>query len=331
MQVIWQTPLDKRSTFDREYVEKVLLVDVECEHFFDEARYERICNHGVVVFATHDPDITHELRQYLNQCQYFSLIQLWLERLVHDTSYYKNARTIFRPYYDPRIKDPNVYFLPVGFQSGFLNENYDAIDFDMKTNVWCFAGQLKSHRKKMIKAMQSLQPHFTYFTKQWADPNALTPEDMRSLYKKTIFVPCPYGNRNPDSYRVMECLEYGCIPVVLNFLGEDYFKNVFGDHPFILASTWADAAAQMQALMRDPEALRARQLAVHTWYRRFKQDLAHDIRTLLRAPAPSPAPILMSVQFTYQRAPKKWYIPALYNLYYGHGLHRRLFRFFINM
>jgi hypothetical protein len=331
MDIIWQTQAGRETDFDREYIQDVVLLEVMGNHKFDFGSHKVPCSDGVIIYSTHDASISSQFRSYLKENKNYSLVQLCLERLVHDTSYYNLAQNVIRTYYDPRIINKNVYFIPVGFQSGFHNNDLEHTTLAprIKDNVWCFVGQLKSHRRRMVRAFADIEPNFTYYTTQWADPNALTPNQMRDLYRRTIFVPCPFGNRNPDSYRIMEALEYGCIPIVLTFLGEDYFRYVFGNHPFLVAESWENARDQVRELLSNQEKLRVRQQQTLDWYIKFKNDLACDIRTLLTDRSQSKK--LISSQFLYQREPKRWIILRLYDLYYGHGIHRRLFRWFVNL
>ena len=69
------------------------------------------------------------------------------------------------------------------------------------------------------------------------------------VYKETTFAPCPFGFVNPDSFRIMEVLEFGCIPIVKKFNNVDYYKYVFGDHPFIVVKDWKEAPGIMSNLI----------------------------------------------------------------------------------
>jgi len=325
MNIVWQTCSGPETDFEYEYVRHVVLKNVAAHEVLDQGNYSQPADGSIVIYSSNDKNISLDLRDYLSRHHDFILIHLSLERLLHRADYYHQARLN----YDPRLSLDHLYYIPIGFQTGFLRPFYLKINFEDKKYIWCFAGQLKSHRKRMIRELTSLQPHFTHITQQWADPNALTPDDMRNIYKQTIFVPCPFGNRNPDSYRIMEALEYGCIPVVLTFLGEDYFKYVFGDHPFIVARSWAQAREEIANLCADPSHLRHYYDKSCNWYQKFKSELSEDVRKLIVDRASSDE--LISIQFKYQRAPKSSWRLRLYDLYYGHGLHRRIFRWFVNL
>jgi hypothetical protein len=329
MNIVWQTRSGPETDFEYEYVRHVILKNIEAPETFDQSNYSQSADGSIVIYSSNDKNISADLRDYLSRHHDYTLIHLSLERLLHRADYYHQARLVLRPYFDPRLSCDHLYYVPIGFQTGFLRPSHLNIKFEDKKYIWCFAGQLKSHRKRMIRELTALQPHFIHITQKWADPNALTPDDMRKIYQHTLFVPCPFGNRNPDSYRIMEALEYGCIPVVLTFLGEDYFKYVFGDHPFIVAQSWAQAREKMADLCADQARLRDYYNKSCNWYQKFKSDLAEDVRKLIENHVSYDA--LISTQFKYQRAPNSSWRLRLYDLYYGHGLHRRIFRWFVNL
>jgi hypothetical protein len=280
-----------------------------------------IDSNAVVVYSGFDARPPRELLSALGDLSGYSLVHTCDERLQHNAAHYGDGRAVLRCYYDPRLRMENVFAIPPGFKTGFLN--HESVDLGAKDLVWCFAGQVKSNRKKMLGEFARLTPYRAHLTGQWNDPKGLDVEDMRRLYARSIFVPCPVGYQNPDSFRVLECLEFGCIPVVLSFLGEDYFRFVYGDHPFVIASTWAKATAEIRGLLADPASLQARQRALVDWYARYKRDLALDVRDILLGARHD---ALRSRQFHYQKTGMKPRTVRRYNLYFGHGLIRRLFR-----
>ena len=330
MDVVWQTKFGPATEFERQFISEVTLKACECEHYFDESRYQKIADNPLIVFSTDIPQrAPTELLAYFEKLDVFNLFHTGCERLDHDTSYYRRASVVLRSYYDPRLPADNTYFLPLGFQSGFMNPDPGGLS-GRRDFIWCFAGQVKSHRARMLAAFQGLGPHFVHITKTWADPNGLDVDQMKRIYSSSMFALCPFGNRNPDSFRIMEALEWGCIPVTLKFLGgEDYFRYIYGDHPFIVAKSWKDACGLVEELLRDPDELSRRQHAAMQWYQNFKADLAEDVSQILSQP--KQARMLKSKQFAYQAGGQSRFIRTLYDRYYGRGALRRLYRWFVSL
>ncbi|MDB5643472.1 MAG: hypothetical protein JWN07_2789 [Hyphomicrobiales bacterium] len=324
MHIVWQTQAGQHTEFETQFLREIVFARTPHTAVFDNGACQFPAAGAVIVYGGFDALPSQALLDYFARSPGHVLVHTGDERLQHVGSHYGAARAVFRSYYDPRRIAQNVFTLPLGFQSGFKNES-GVVDCDAKHVAWCFAGQIKSHRKTMIDVFSGVAPGTVHLTRQWSDPNAMRPADMAGLYARSIFAPCPFGFRNPDSYRVMEALEHGCIPVVLSFLGEDYFRFVYGEHPFVIASTWAKAAAEVRGLLANPQRLRARQRETVAWYAMFKENLALDVRDIM---AGASRDLLRAPQWRLQQAGMKAATVRRYGLYFGHGLIRRLYRRF---
>lgn len=230
--------------------------------------------------------------------------------------YYK-ANKVIRSYFFPRLK--NVYTIPLGYQSGYA-KRVESLEREFR---WAFVGQIKNHRQKMLDELMAIPAHIIHTTEKWMDPKALSAEQVKNIYARTLFVPCPFGNINPDTFRVMEALESGSIPVVTKFIGFDYFKYVYGDHPFIVGRNWKVCADKMRLLIEDPKKLEIKQKQVQLWYGEFKANLKRDIFALINEQNPN----VISKQFEYQR--KAGYLSYLaFILYFKTPSRRTLNRLF---
>jgi hypothetical protein len=78
--------------------------------------------------------------------------------------------------------------------------------------------------------------------------SSMTPEkDYQKLLSETRFVPVPRGN-SPETFRLYEALEHGCIPVYVRSNGDDVFWNwICRWLPLRLIRTWSEAADQIRA------------------------------------------------------------------------------------
>jgi hypothetical protein len=211
------------------------------------------------------------------------LVHLSNETLQHNSDYYSRARWVFRSCFDPGCTQPNVTTAPLGYRSGFAaGAKTQAEEKAPREFAWGFAGQKKSNRAIMAEHMERVTPHFTHYTRDWLSADILTVEQMCDVYARSWFAPCPMGNIHPDSFRVMEALENGCIPVITRFYGFDVMKYTFGDHPFVVGRDWADCARIVQQMMRDPAKLNARRQAVEDWYTQFRETLGEDVARIVR-------------------------------------------------
>lgn len=322
MDVVWQTRAGEQTEFERQYVEHVLLSRVEHTPIFDEGRLVRRPSGGLVVFSHNATSVPQDLRSYLAGCSDAVLLHLSGERLPPVAGTYDRARAVMRSYYDPRLPGAHVYTLPLGFKSGLMH-GQDAKPSSERAYAWFFAGQPKNHRAQMVAALASFAPHKLHLTSGWSAADALGIDSMRAYLGESVFVPCPFGNVNPDSFRIMEALEFGAIPVCLRFMGVDYYRYVFGDHPFLVADDWASAAVSMRGLFADRSALDAKQARVRGWYADFKRDLADDVRAIVDGRTDRVA----SKQFAYQRDGRKnALLKRVFELHFGRSLASRVYR-----
>jgi len=286
--VIWQTTAGLNTEFELQYIKDYLLKDIEYNAVFDYSKYLTILNNSLIVFSNDSPQIPNEFRQYLkkydNLGYNYWLLHLSNEKRAHkhNFNYYKNANHVFRAYYDPRILLKNLTTIPIGFKSGFLNTENCLPSVFERTYVWTFIGQLKSDRQQMYNALVSITPQYTTVTNQWNAPEHSV-NQIIEVYKKTIFIPCPMGSSNPDSFRINEALEWGCIPIVKKFNNEDYFKYVYGKHPFIIVDSWPEANAIIKNMLTDMPKLEAFRQQIWAWYKNYKQTLQSRIKTILLA------------------------------------------------
>ena len=62
---------------------------------------------------------------------------------------------------------------------------------------------------------------------------------MSEVLSSTEFLPCPNGFVHPETYRIYEALECGCIPIVEN--AYKYYDRLFPQNPFLKVDKWSDA------------------------------------------------------------------------------------------
>jgi hypothetical protein len=132
----------------------------------------------------------------------------------------------------------------------------------------------------MIENMKKIPGYSIYQTHQFGDPNALTAETYRDLLLKSIFVPCPRGWWNLDSFRVYEALECGCIPIVEK-TPLDYFSKFLGNHPFLSIGSWDEAPLFIESLLANPSRLEELRSNCHQWWLDYKTNMKIEVKNLI--------------------------------------------------
>ena len=74
--------------------------------------------------------------------------------------------------------------------------------------------------------------------REFGDEKSMGSSEMGKIISSTHFIPCPNGFHHPETYRLYEALELGCIPIVESTY--EYYKSIFPNHPFFTVEKWAD-------------------------------------------------------------------------------------------
>jgi hypothetical protein len=196
----------------------------------------------------------------------------------------KECVRIFRNYYDPVLDSlDKVTTFPLG-PMNYKPNNYTRPE---RTLVWSFAGDTnKATRKTFLKIFsEQLSPYKIHEIKSWCAKDSLSASLYSDLLDESLFVPCPPGNLNLDTFRLYECLESGGLPIVLrstthqNF---DYWKRLFknfaldsGDFEScaLVVDTWQEAVHRIKELLENKTKLELKLQAVVLFWKTVKQQM----------------------------------------------------------
>ena len=126
---------------------------------------------------------------------------------------------------------------------------------------------------KMIRSCQ--------FNSGWNDPSGVPRDAYLYGMLNSIFVPCPTG-MNPETFRMYEALECGCIPIVLKTQqNEAWFTWVSGHIPLLNIRTWDEAVRMMITLLSKPDTLEIYRGQILKAWVTWKDALRHQGRLWL--------------------------------------------------
>lgn len=295
--IIYQTQEGAQTLFENQYWNEWVLKKIDKEIYYDNGQLSIVFSNALVLYSTNNYNISVNLHSYFQKLEKPVLVHLSNEAQNHNAEYYKRARAVLRTAaWSPNSAFPNVFTLPLGFQSGYMNDQFNVALFE-RDLIWAFAGAIKQDRQAMLDALAQIGPNWYFKSSDWGSADMKTTEDLIEIYKRSIFAPTPFGNINYECFRTMESLEWGCIPVTTEFLGEDCYKYVYGDHPFIVGKDWADVAKQVKNLVDDPRKMKIKQEEVWQWYRLFKEELQEDVSNIVEGKFDA----IRGKQFTYQK------------------------------
>ena len=152
---------------------------------------------------------------------------------------------------------------------------------------WSFCGQSsKKDRKLMLNHLKNCLPNFIHESDGSYYDHALSGQDYWEIMTQSIFVPCPLGNINIDTYRFFEALEAGAISIVLNgyaFQPYGYYNILLGEHPIPTFFSWKDVKRFIESINSD--LIHELSKNIREWYMKFNLNLRVKIRDALLASA----------------------------------------------
>lgn len=172
---------------------------------------------------------------------------------------------------------------------------------------WFWSGQVNHPRRRDLERVlrripggrQHRTPGFT---------RGLPPAEYYQQLCSAKIAPCPSGPGTPDSFRLYEALEAGCVPVADGHAPQvpqpGYWKQLFRDPPFPVVDDWSQLPGIVDRLRRT---WREDSVRCSAWWQQQKRRLANrlddDIAALSTRPQPSGPGDLITVLVTTSPIP----------------------------
>jgi len=152
-----------------------------------------------------------------------------------------------------------------------------------------FAGQVTHERRHdCVRALRKLADQITVDV---VETPGFTQGMPRDQYLRRMaaskFVACPSGPVSPDSFRLFEALEAGCVPLADGLPPNPHYlpgfwEMIFGDNvPFPIIYDW-DSITDPATMQGRIDAWPFTVNTVFAWWQRYKRDLAYGLRDNLR-------------------------------------------------
>ena len=223
------------------------------------------------------------------RCRRLHLIHLSDEWFSGGYRLYRHFDSVVRNFFTYLAHGPGIVTIPEGYSNGTPSGHRKPAD--QRRFAWSFIGELKASRIDMVAQFRQLQPHCLISTSSISDSGGhkVSKADYIDCLADTAFSPCPMGNVILETWRLYECLELGCIPLVESRLSLDYFKTLLGRNPIPAFRRWPDAHRYAAALYDDKSALLAGQAEIQRWWSDHKAATRRVVHELLLGPSKSSA------------------------------------------
>jgi hypothetical protein len=198
---------------------------------------------------------------------------------------YRSFAHVLRNYHHTALQQDGITQIPMG-PGRSAGGQLDIRPTGERVYKWCFLGNLASTRGSLVHHLEDVKPGYLHITgTRHQSAKWLSPEDYFGILRNTIFVPCPMGNVNLESFRLYEALDCGGIPIVERRPWLDYFTELLGPHPLPSVCHWRDAPSLMRALSSNPARLRDKQVEVGEWWQRLEANISRKITDVINVNA----------------------------------------------
>lgn len=267
---------DQSCSWEKDYVIKTLLRNYELDVRFLTAKQIRDPNYFIalhnersdlifnnIFLFSSNPDHSKSrsrgnLDQKLNRYEIAHIVKFIRPRVIMHFSDEVGGRgelnllthfspLVLRQYsYSNYLRFKNLLHIPLGYMHKMFEDDYEKIEVkpvDQRQYKWSFVGAMKKDRTEMIVKFRNIKPY--KFEKMSA-------QQMRDLYRDSIFVPNGRGNFHLDCFRLYEATICGAIPVVVGNANEIRTTfSVLGEPPFLYCVNWNDAVLRCYQLLQE--------------------------------------------------------------------------------
>ena len=222
--------------------------------------------------------IKKELYEKLSKkCSSIYLIHLGDEGGTEDTNLiYNYCKHVWRTFGLPKyFNNHKITCIPIGYKSGLNLQNKEIIK---RKFLWSFMGTIHgSSRYDLIHQNGNLKPHFINKTSNFASEESLDTEKYYAILHDSIFIMVPHGYVHPESYRLYEALESGCVPIIEN--PHNFYNNFLPKNPLIKINLWKESSEIIKKLLNDKNKLKEKSDEINLWWENYKKNLRNQFKS----------------------------------------------------
>ena len=167
----------------------------------------------------------------------------------------------------------------LGFGYPAIVENYYKPSPTGRDNKWFFSGQITHMRRKQAAEVLKNRTDGLFIGTAGFNDGLEYPEYIAAMARSKLVI-CPAGPETPDTFRLYEALESGCIPIVDMQDGrgndrKDYWYKVFGKgFPLAMVDSWysIDDVMNLELLNYD-----TRKVEINKWWINYKISFKEEL------------------------------------------------------
>ena len=183
---------------------------------------------------------------------------------------YSLCEHVWRTFSLPMFQNSkNISSIPIGYKSNPKNEN---IEISKKSYLWSFMGTTHgSSRYDLLDKHKKIEPNFVNLTGDFSGKNSMDTENYYRILNNSIFAPIPHGYYHPETYRLYEALETGCIPIIENPF--NFFDNFLPNNPLPKVKRWQESSNLINNYISNEKEIEKLQKNIQSWWSEHKENL----------------------------------------------------------
>lgn len=183
---------------------------------------------------------------------------------------YSLCEHIWRTFSLPMFKNfKNVTSIPIGYKCDPIKDNINILKRNYK---WSFLGTTHgSSRYDLLNKHKNIMPNFINLTENFSGKKSMDTNDYYKILNNSIFAPIPHGYFHPETYRLYEALEAGCIPIIENPF--QFFDNFLPNNPLLSVNSWEDSSTIIKKYLENKKDIEILRNKINDWWTQHKENL----------------------------------------------------------
>ena len=183
---------------------------------------------------------------------------------------YSLCEHIWRTFSLPMFKNfKNVTSIPIGYKFDPIKDNINILKRNYK---WSFLGTTHgSSRYDLLNKHKNITPNFINLSENFSGKKSMDTDDYYKILNNSIFAPIPHGYFHPETYRLYEALEAGCIPIIENPF--QFFDNFLPNNPLLSVNSWEDSSTIIKKYLENKKDIEILRNKINDWWTQHKENL----------------------------------------------------------
>tara|TARA_Y100000590_G_scaffold430780_1_gene544776 strand:+ start:208 stop:1062 length:855 start_codon:yes stop_codon:yes gene_type:complete len=234
--------------------EKLIIVDSEI--YKKKTFYEKLFNRNKKIYLIHLGDEGGKINK----------------------NFYSNFLHVFRTFYlNSFANNSRITCIPIGYKTGTIK---NSINLNERKYIWNFLGTIHGvSRYDLILKNKNIKPHYINITKKFGGQNSLGSDEYYDIMGNTVFSLVSHGYYHPETYRLYESLESGCIPIIEN--PHNFYDIFLPKNPLIKINLWKESSVIIEDLNLNNKKKLDLSYSIQDWWINYKTNLRNNIKKIL--------------------------------------------------